>query len=168
MRIFIAIISVLLFSCKPEKPLETVSNVDEIRYMGIWYEIARLPNRFENGLTDITATYSLRNDGKITVHNKGLKTDGTLSEVKGIACIPDASEKAKLKVSFFRPFYGKYWIIALDTLNYQYAMVAHPNRDYLWILSRTPRMERALYDELIASAAKKGFDTTQMVRVTHR
>lgn len=157
----------MLFGCKPDQPLETVATVDEKRYMGTWYEIARLPNRFENGLKNITANYSLREDGKITVINKGQKEDGTTSDVKGLAYIPNMNEKAKLKVSFFRPFYGKYWIIALDIANYQHALVGHPNREYLWILSRTPQLPQQQFDELVTLAKNKGFDVSKLVVVEH-
>jgi apolipoprotein D and lipocalin family protein len=162
---FIPLLSIL--GCKPDQPLETVANVDKKRYMGTWYEIARLPNRFENGLKNITANYSLRKDGKITVINKGQKDDGSISDVEGIAYIPNTNEKSKLKVSFFRPFYGKYWIIELDEVNHQYALVGHPNREYLWILSRTPQISQELFEQLISAAKIKGFDVSQLVMVVH-
>lgn len=160
-------IPILLGCSQSESPLPVVKTLDANRYMGTWYEIARLPNSFEDGLHNITATYNLRDDGKITVLNKGINADGTASQAEGIAYMPDINEPAKLRVSFFRPFYGKYWIIDLDTF-YQYAVVGHPNRKYLWILGRTPQMDKAVYEKLIQQADKLGFDTTKMVVVNHR
>jgi apolipoprotein D and lipocalin family protein len=159
-------IPIMLGCNHSESPLPVVNTLEAKRYMGTWYEIARLPNSFEEGLTNITATYTLRDDGKITVLNKGIKTDGTTSQAEGIAYIPNINETAKLKVSFFRPFYGKYWVIDLDT-SYQYAVVGHPNRKYLWILGRTPRMSQTIYDSLIKKTAALGFDTTALVIVNH-
>jgi apolipoprotein D and lipocalin family protein len=158
-----------LLSCSGgEKPLDVVNNLDVEKYMGTWYEIARLPNSFEDGLSHITATYTLRKDGKISVQNKGVKTNGKISEVKGVAYIPNKAESAKLEVSFFRPFYGKYWILALDSISYQYALVGHPNRSYLWILSRQPKLPETTLEMLIKTGNKKGFDTQKMVFVNHQ
>ncbi len=131
-------------------PLTTVAKVDVDRYLGTWYEIASYPQRFQRGCTATTATYSLRDDGDIDVLNRCRKEslDGKLDEAKGRARVVDPTTNAKLEVSFFRPFWGDYWIIELGE-DYQYAVVGHPSRDYLWILSRTPQMDSALYDELL-------------------
>ena len=146
--------------------LQTVRYVDINKYTGTWYEIARLPNSFEKKLDCITATYTLRDDGKIKVVNKGYLIDdhSRSKEVKGVAWIPDANSPAKQKVRFFWPFAGKYWVIELDN-EYQYAMVGHPSRNYFWILSRNKNMDEAIYKKLLDSAAKNGFNVNKIIRV---
>ena len=131
--------------------LQTVPHVDLNRYLGVWYEIATIPQRFQKGCTGVTATYSLRPDGKIDVINQCCKDslNGKHKQVHGKAWVTDTVSNAKLKVQFFWPFSGAYWIIELDG-NYQYAVVGHPNRNYLWILCRKPRMDEGLYDSLLA------------------
>lgn len=116
--------------------LRTVSSVDLSRYSGTWYEIARYPNRFQRDCqSDTTAEYTIRKDGKV-------KT------ARGTAKVADKATNAKLKVTFFWPFYGDYWIIGLSP-DYRYAIVGEPNRKYLWILSRTPDMDATTYKELL-------------------
>ena len=141
------------------KPLEVVPFVDVNRYLGTWYEIATIPARFQKNCVAVTATYSLRKDGNISVLNQCRKDSLTGKEksVKGKAWVVDKKTNAKLKVQFFWPFRGDYWIIELDS-NYQYAVVGHPSRKYLWILSRTPKMDDALYQELIQKISQKGYD----------
>lgn len=143
--------------------LQTVNHVDLNKYMGKWYEIARLPNWFEKNCTAVTATYNLRDDGKVDVINAcHLKTvDGKFKQSKGKAWVVDKTTNAKLKVSFFWPFAGKYWIIDLGS-NYEYAVVGHPNRDYLWILSRQPHMSDELYNQLITRIQAQGYDLTSL------
>lgn len=159
--------SFLFLSCnEKEKPLPVVDSLEISRYMGTWYEIARLPNSFEKGLQNITATYTLREDGKVAVLNQGIDENGKLKKASGIAKVPDKAEPAKLKVSFFRPFYGKYWVMALDS-GYQYALVGHPNRQYLWFLSREPNLSHEIFQKLAAQAAQQGFDTSRLERVVH-
>ena len=145
--------------------LEVVAQVDLQRYLGKWYEIAHLPFRFENDCTDITATYSLSKDGKISVLNECLK-DGKLKQAKGKAKVVDKSTRAKLKVTFFWPFSADYWIIDLGK-NYDYAVVGTPNRKYLWILNRTPQMDDALFSQLVESAKWKGFDVNKLIKTPH-
>ena len=125
-------------------PLRTVEHVDLQRYLGTWYEIASFPQRFQRGCTATTATYAMRADGQIDVLNRCRKgsLDGPEKSAHGIARVVDRSTNAKLKVSFFRPFWGDYWIVDLAG-DYSYAVVGHPSRDYLWILSRTPSMSEA-------------------------
>jgi apolipoprotein D and lipocalin family protein len=141
------------------KPLEVVDHVDLERYLGTWYEIATIPQRFQKGCVGVTATYSLRPDGKIRVINRCRKEtlDGKLRDIEGKAWVVDKTTNAKLKVQFFWPFSGDYWIIELDA-DYRWAVVGHPNRTYLWILSRTPHLDHALYDDLIDRIVKKGYD----------
>jgi apolipoprotein D and lipocalin family protein len=150
-----------------DRPLETVPSVDLNRYAGRWYEIARFPNRFQKSCAgDVSATYTLRGDGRIRVVNECRKADGGMKSASGTAKVDDQVSRSKLKVTFFWPFYGKYWIIALGQ-DYEYAVVSEPGREYLWILSRTPRMEEARYRELVARLATQGFDTSRIIRTRH-
>ena len=164
----VALISiVLLIGCSRHKPLEVVKNMKVTEYLGTWYEIARLPHSFEDGLTCVTATYSMRDDGKIDVLNRGLIITGDSTREKiahGVARIPDTLVQAKLKVSFYGPFYSDYQVIALGE-NYEYALVGTPSRKYLWILSRTPHIDAILYNSLIEIAVNKGFDTKRLEKV---
>ena len=143
-------------------PLEVVPHLDLQRYLGTWYEIATIPQRFEKGCVGVKAEYSLRADGRIQVVNTCLQTlDGRFREARGKAWIVDKTTNAKLKVSFFWPFSGAYWIIALDP-DYGWAVVGHPGRNYLWILSRSPHMDGALYRALLEPIADKGYDLTKI------
>lgn len=145
------------------KPLEAVPRVDLQRYLGTWYEIATIPQRFQKGCVGVTAHYSLRDDGAIDVVNVCRKDtlDGKVTSIRGKAWVVDKATYAKLKVRFFWPFSGDYWIIELDP-DYRWAVVGHPGRSYYWILSRTPQIAPALYDELIRRAAAKGYDTSRI------
>ena len=147
--------------------LDVVPHVDLNRYVGQWYEIARLPNRFEKKCANsVTATYSLRTDGKIEVVNRCRKLSGDYTTAKGKAKVVDKTTNAKLKVTFFWPFYGDYWILDLGK-NYEYAVVGAPNRKYLWILSRSPQMDETVYRQLLAKMAARGFNTEQMIKTPH-
>jgi len=146
---------------------ETVKELDLDRYLGKWYEIARYPHSFEKNLVGVTATYLIRNDGKIKVLNQGYKhtLDGKLSKAVGKAKIPDpVNEPAKLKVSFFLWFYGDYFVIELDE-NYQWAVIGSSSPNYLWILSRTPQLEDDVYNDLIARIKKRGYDLDKLILV---
>lgn len=153
-------------SCKSQD-LQTVPALDLQRYAGTWYEIARLPNSFEKNLDCITATYTIRPDGRVTVENKGVKADGRVSRVRGVAWVPNSQEPAKLKVRFFWPFAGKYWVIYIDQ-DYRYALVGEPKRKYFWILSRTPIVDPAVYEKLVSVATEKGFDTAKLITVNQK
>lgn len=144
----------------------TVKELDLHRYLGTWYEIARFPHSFEKGLVGVTATYSLRPDGKIKVVNQGRKEtlDGELSVAEGKAKIPDSSKPAKLKVSFFLFFYAEYNVLELDK-DYQYALIGSSSDKYLWILSRSPKMEEELYQQLVENARQRGYDVGKLIRV---
>jgi apolipoprotein D and lipocalin family protein len=156
-----------LNSCKTTNELSTVQKVDITKYLGTWYEIARLPNRFEKDMKCVTATYSLKKNGKIKVLNKGFKiTKNKYVSAKGTAWIPNNNFPGRLKVRFFWPFSGDYYIIALDE-NYQYALVGDPSRKYLWILSRTPVLDQKTYDMLVKLAKDKGFDTDNLLKIEH-
>jgi apolipoprotein D and lipocalin family protein len=145
--------------------LETVAHVDLSRYIGTWYEIANFPQIFQRGCTATTASYTLRGDGDIDVLNRCRKEsiDGEEKSAIGRAHVVDLSTNAKLTVSFFRPFWGDYWIIDLAD-DYSYAVVGHPSRDYLWILSRTPSMDPGLYEGILRRLAAQGYETSRIVR----
>jgi apolipoprotein D and lipocalin family protein len=164
---FIAIVPfiALLTSCAlpqygvaPEPPpLQTVAHVDLKRYIGLWYEIGRYPNSFQKGCLDSTALYTARPDGEIDVVNSCRdEQDGRLREAKGRAWVVDNTSNARLKVTFFWPFRGDYWIIELGR-EYEYAVVGTPNRKYLWILSRTPEMHPEVLAKILENVEKHGF-----------
>ena len=143
--------------------LQTVPSVDLNKYSGKWYEIASYPQRFQKGCHCTTAEYSLSNKGYVIVINRCNRdsVNGKKSFIKGKAFIQKNSGNAKLKVQFFWPFKGKYWIIDLAD-DYSYAVVSHPNRKYLWILSRTPKMNDATYQQIISRLKEKEFDLTKL------
>jgi len=146
--------------------LEVVPSVDLTRYVGRWYEISRLPNSFQKKCADtVTANYTMRTNGKIEVINRCRKASGEYATAKGKAKIVDKKTNAKLKVTFFWPFYGDYWILDLGP-NYEYAVVGEPSRKYLWVLSRSARMDEALYQQLLQKMAAKGFNTDRMIRTS--
>jgi apolipoprotein D and lipocalin family protein len=143
--------------------LKTVEYVDVVMYMGTWFEIAKFPQRFEKGLVGVTANYTLLPNGKVGVLNRGYKGDfnGKLKTAKGKAWVVDTATNAKLKVSFFWPFAGNYWILELGK-DYEYVVVGDESRRYLWILSRTPQMDEAVYNELLKRVQDKGFDISKL------
>jgi apolipoprotein D and lipocalin family protein len=146
--------------------LETVPNVDIDKYMGTWYEISSFPQRFQRGCYCTMAQYSFNaKKGYVEVLNSCRKysATGIVDTANGKAFVTDKVTNAKLKVQFFWPFTGKYWVIALAS-DYSYAMVGHPNREYLWILNRMPQMEEGQYKKLVNIAAEKGFDTQLLQR----
>lgn len=164
-------LGITLTGCFTSKKLSiagipAVENFNLDRYLGTWYEIARLPNSFEKNLDRVTATYSLRKDGKIKVVNRGFNIDkDSWKEATGKAWIPDPENPATLKVSFFWFFSSDYKIIALDEENYSYSMVTSSTRKYLWILSRTPQLDPEIYQKLIEQAKADGFDTDKLYKV---
>ncbi len=145
-------------------PLRTVPRVDLRRYLGTWYEIAAIPQRFQRGCTATSATYSLRPDGAIDVLNRCRKDalDGPEKSARAKAWPVDAT-CAKLKVQFFWPFRGDYWIVELGD-DYDYAVVGHPDRTYGWILARSTRLDPALYQAILDRLREQGYDTTRFVR----
>ncbi len=148
--------------------LKTVPRVDLARYLGTWHEIASFPQSFQSGCTATTATYTLRPDGQIDVLNSCRKgsPDGPVDTAKGLARVVDTTTNAKLEVSFFGPFWGAYWIIDLGS-EYEYAVVGHPSRDYLWILSRTPAMDNAVYEGILARLRDQGYEPERLVRTRY-
>ncbi len=164
--VLLGVLLVTIWGCAAStSDLRVVKSVDIQRYLGPWYEIMRLPNSFESGLTCVMANYSLKPNGDIKVENSGHKIGETdnVKTATGTAWVPDTAEPAKLKVRFFWPFTGNYWIIALDP-NYRYAMVGDPSRDYLWILSREKMLPERTLDTLLAQAQSQGFDTSRLSR----
>ncbi len=170
-------------SCRPFAPLllvlllaactgipENVSPVtgfDASRYLGTWYEIARLDHSFERGLEQVTAEYSFRADGGIRVVNRGFDPAGKRwKEADGKAYFIGPEDVGRLKVSFFGPFYGAYNIIELDKQHYRYALVCGPNKKYLWILAREPVLDKATMDRLMITASALGFDTGRLIFVS--
>jgi apolipoprotein D and lipocalin family protein len=150
---------------------ETVSPVEGFqldRYLGTWYEIARLDHSFERGLERVTATYALRDDGGVSVTNRGYsKEDAQWEVAEGKAYFVDDESKGHLKVSFFGPFYSSYVIFGLDKKNYDYAFISGPNHSYLWLLSRSPDLDREVIDYFVKTAQRKGFDTEKLIFVKH-
>ena len=151
---------------------ENVKPVDDFvlaRYLGKWYEIARLDNSFERGLTRISAEYSLRDDGGVRVLNRGYSArQNKWKEAEGKAYFVEGPDRGYLKVSFYGPFYASYIVFGLDHEHYRYALVSGPDKSYLWILSRTPEMQQAVKDKLVAKAAMAGFDTSKLIFVDQR
>lgn len=136
------------------------------KYLGKWYEVARMDHSFERGLSNVTAEYSLRDDGGVKVINRGFKDAGNKwKDAEGKAFFDGDASTGKLKVSFFGPFYGAYNVIALDQQNYQWSLVAGPDTDYLWILSRSPVLDKAVLDQLLTQAKTYGFDTEALIFV---
>jgi apolipoprotein D and lipocalin family protein len=146
--------------------LEVVPHVELEKYLGKWYEIAHLPAKFQEGCNETTATYTLSKDGSISVLNQCTK-NGKMKQAKGKAKVLDKNSNAKLKVTFFWPFYGDYWIIKLGN-DYDYAVAGTPNRKYLWILNRTPQMDDKLYSQLIEYVKSKGFDVNNLIRTLQK
>ncbi|PSL12229.1 apolipoprotein D and lipocalin family protein [Marinobacterium halophilum] len=148
--------------------VEPVQNFQLDRYLGTWYEIARLDHSFERGLSQVQADYSLRDDGGVKVINRGYDAKkGEWREAEGKAYFVDDADTGHLKVSFFGPFYGAYVIMALDHDGYQYSLVSGPDRDYLWILSRTPTMDTETLNRLIDQAREAGYPVDELIFMEH-
>lgn len=176
MRTSIALILVLVSmilngGCQPEKEMkiniETVKSLDLNRYLGKWYEIARFDHRFERGLVGATATYSMRDDGKIKVLNQGYKNalNGELSVAEGKAKL--TGDPGKLKVSFFWIFYADYFVLELDD-EYQWALIGSSSEKYLWILSRTPQLDDQTKGLILKKAEKRGYDISKLIWVEQK
>lgn len=167
MRIVLLLVLLVTFSffgfipseMKTAQPLQTVPYVDLNKYAGKWYEIASYPQSFQKGCHCTTAEYTLHEKGYVIVENRCNRDsiNGPQSYIKGKAFTQKGTGNAKLKVQFFWPFRGKYWIIDLAD-DYSYAVVGHPNRKYLWILSRTPQMNDSTYNQILSKVEAKGFD----------
>jgi apolipoprotein D and lipocalin family protein len=166
----ISIILVLFFTgCVgiPEN-VKPVANFNLEKYLGEWYEIARLDHSFERGLTRVTANYSLRDDGGVRVLNRGYsEKEKKWKEAEGKSYFVQGTDQGYFKVSFFGPFYGSYIVFELDHENYQYSLVCGPDKSYLWILARNPEINKDLKDTLVAKAATLGFETSKLIFVDH-
>jgi len=148
--------------------VKVVSGFELDRYLGTWYEIARLDHSFERGLSNVTATYSMRDDGGVRVLNRGHRSSKQeWEEATGKAYFVGEPDIGQLKVSFFGPFYGGYNIVNLDKESYQYALVAGPNRDYLWILSRTMKLDDDILTSLVDQARTLSFQVDDLIYVDH-
>lgn len=166
-RFFLTIIIIAMpTAALKSQTLQTVAHVDVEKYSGKWYEIASYPQRFQKGCHCTTAEYTLSDKGYLIVENRCNRgsVDGKLSYIRGKAFVEKNSGNAKLKVQFFWPLRAKYWIIDLAD-DYSYAVVSHPSKKYLWILSRKPKMDAAVYQQIISRLKEKGFDMEQL-RVT--
>lgn len=160
---------VLLAACTglPDD-VKPVSGFQAERYLGRWYEIARLDHSFERGMSRVTAEYAKRADGGLDVLDRGyLAESKTWKEARGKAYFVDGPDRGHLKVSFFGPFYGSYVVFELDAVDYSYALVSGPNKSYLWLLARSPTLDVATRERLVARAAALGFDTDRMIFVDH-
>lgn len=157
---FLLILWLFTGCMQPQPPLRTVDNVELDRYLGTWYEIARYEHFFERGCSDVSANYSLDEDGDLKVVNRCIK-DGEPTEAKGTAYSSNRNN-TKLKVSFFWPFYGDYWVLILDD-DYQYAVVGEPSREYLWILSRTPRLDEDIREAILKQLPELGYTTDKLI-----
>ena len=162
-----AILSLLTLGCTGiPKNISPVEHFEGRRYLGQWFEIARLDHSFERGLTRVSATYSLRTDGGLKVVNRGYSTkEKAWKEAEGKAYFVREPRQGYLKVSFFGPFYGSYVIFELDQEHYQYALVSGPNKSYFWLLARTPTLDLAKRTALVAKAKALGFDTDGLIFV---
>lgn len=167
MRIIWSVIMLVLAGCVTlPDGVHPVQEFDLSRYLGHWYEIARLDHSFERGLTHVTADYSLRDDGRVRVVNRGYRPEeGRWETAEGVAEFVGPPDVGRLKVSFFGPFYGAYTIIALDKAHYDTALVCGPDRSYLWILARQPRLDPAVYQALVTRARALGFPVDELIRV---
>ena len=156
----------LLTGCtSAPKGIEPVQEFELSKYLGTWYEIARLDHSFERGLSNVTAEYSLRKDGGVRVINRGYSAEeGKWEQAEGKAYFVEDSDTGHLKVSFFGPFYGAYVVFNLDE-DYQQSFVSGPDRSYLWFLSRTPTVSEADKQRFIQAARAKGFDTDELIFV---
>ncbi len=168
MKTLCTLLALLLAGCTsiPEGATP-VSNFQLDRYLGKWYEIARLDHSFERGLSDVSAVYGMRADGGVSVLNRGYDpAKGDWKAAEGKAFFIDSPSTGSLKVSFFGPFYGGYHIVALDP-DYRWSLVLGPSRDYLWILARERQLPKAVMEQLEGKARQLGFDTDKLIRVSH-
>lgn len=168
MRYLYVLVFVLLTSClSVPEGIAPVNNFELDRYLGRWYEIARLNHSFEKDLEAVTAEYSVREDGGIRVINSGRNIySGEIQQAEGRAYFVNDPAIGHLKVSFFGPFFGSYVIFELDQEDYQYAFIAGNTTDYLWLLSRSPRVSLKLLEQFKERATELGFDLQELILVT--
>jgi len=165
----LSVLLLILTACtgKPDGVV-AVKDFELDRYLGKWYEIARLDHSFERGLSNITAEYSLRDDGGVKVINSGFsKEDNEWQQAEGKAFFVDETDSGHLKVSFFGPFYGSYIVFELEKKAYQYAFVSGPDTSYLWLLARTPQVDEKVTQQFVKRSQELGFDTSKLIYVEH-
>jgi len=149
--------------------VKPIDNFELDKYLGKWYEIARLDHSFERDLSHVTADYSLRDDGGVRVLNRGFDvTNNSWKEAEGKAYFVKEPDYGYLKVSFFGPFYGSYVVFGLDRENYQYSLVSGPDKSYLWLLARTPILKDDIKNMLLEKAMASGFDTSKLIFLDHK
>lgn len=163
-RTFFLFTHIFLFSFIMTNAQKITVQVDIQKYAKTWYEIARFPHRFEKGLTNVTATYTIIGKNKISVLNKGINAKQKNTQIKGVAWLPDISETGKLKVRFFWPFSAPYWIHYVDK-EYTVAIVGGPGKKYLWILADKPYIENEIYEALILKAKEMGYAIEKLEKV---
>lgn len=165
LRLALFCLALTLGGCnsEPAKPMVTVSSVDLQRYLGSWYEIAMLPNRFQAMCASDTQAQYRQDGDRIQVRNRCRKADGSVEEAIGQAKVVEGSGNAKLRVSFFWPFYGNYWVLALDD-NYQWVLVGEPGREYGWVLARSPGMDEPTLTRVLDKAASLGYNRSAFQR----
>ena len=168
-KIILGLLSVIISGCAGyPKNITPVKDFEISRYLGKWYEIARLDHSFERGLEKITADYSLRDDGSMLVRNRGFSpADQSWKEARGRAYFARERDEGYLKVSFFGPFYSSYVIFELDRVDYQYAFVTGPSKSYLWLLSRSPRPDNSILERFLKKAEMLGYATNELIYVAH-
>lgn len=167
-KILIVFILLLAGCVSVPEDIKPVDHFNLNRYLGKWYEIARLDHSFERGMTSVSAEYSLRSDGGVRVINRGYsQKEKKWKEIEGKAYFVERQDVGFLKVSFFGPFYGSYVVFDLDRENYSYALVCGPDKSYLWLLARSPKMDNNLKKRLIDKATSLGFNTTELIHVSH-
>ncbi|GIU13212.1 lipocalin family protein [Shewanella glacialipiscicola] len=171
MKKLLLVISVFLLSgcLGMPKYVEPVNNFELNRYLGKWYEIARLDHSFERGLSQVSAEYSLKDDGGVMVINRGFSTEkNAWKEAEGKAYFVNGDTEGYLKVSFFGPFYGSYVVFELDHENYQYAFISGPDTDYLWLLARTPTVPAEVLQKFVDMSKARGFNTDDLIYVQQK
>ncbi len=169
-KLILLIATLLLTGCLGmPKSVSPVTDFELNKYLGKWYEIARLDHSFERGLSQVSAEYSLKNDGGVAVVNRGFsEADNEWREAEGKAYFVNEEDEAYLKVSFFGPFYGSYVVFELDHENYQYAFVSGPNTDYLWLLARTPVIDSEIMQKFLTMSEERGFNTENIIYVQQK
>ena len=164
--LFFSVVFILSGCVGIPEGVKPVENFQLERYLGTWHEIARLDHSFERGLSKVTADYSLREDGVINVVNRGFSADNNAwQEAQVKAYFVNDADEGHLKVSFFGPFYGSYIVFELDTIGYQYAFISGPDKDYLWLLARTPTVKPEVINQFISMSKSIGFDTSALIFV---
>ena len=168
-KIFLGLLSLILSGCHGYPTAVTpVKDFEIERYLGKWYEIARLDHSFERGLEQVSAVYSLQDNGKVKVVNSGFsKSSNEWKEAVGKAYLAREADEGYLNVSFFGPFYSSYVIFGLDHEHYQYAFISGPDESYLWLLSRAPSVEKEVLTLFVKTAEKMGFKTEELIYVQH-